>query len=317
MVHLLYSETWRYKFLDLSSKAVVITGGGRGIGRGLARHLISLGASVVINDAGVELNGAPGDPELASRVAAELRGIDGKVVASNDSIADPTTGDKLVELSLREFGRLDAWVNAAAIMSARMLFNMSDEEWSRVIEVNLSGTFRSMRAALRHMRQQKSGRLINLISTTGLVGNFGEANYAASKAGIVALTRVAALEMAKYGVAVNCVAPFAFTRMTESVKGATPEQQAYLDRARLATVDHILPFLTYLISDDSNDISGQIFGVRGTEIFLFSQPEPIRIIGKPGGWTTEEIKRAVDSSFRSGFAPLRTDLDMFQHTPLT
>jgi hypothetical protein len=122
--------------------------------------------------------------------------------------------------------------------------------------------------------------------------------------------------MARYGVSVNCVAPFAYTRMTESIKGATPEQQVYLERARRATVEQIQPLLELLISDDAKDISGQVFGVRGHEVLLFSQPRPIRTVGQSGGWTRESLKRAIDASLRSGFATLQTDLELFQHEPL-
>jgi len=302
--------------VDWKSKSIVITGAGRGIGLGLARHLARLGAAVVIDDTGVELNGAPGDSELAERVAAEIRQAGGQAVACNQSIAEPATGEKLVQLAIKQFGRLDAWVNAAAITSDRMLFNMTDEAWQQVLANNLSGTFFGMRAALKHFKQAKAGRLLNVISTAGLIGNVGQANYAAAKAGMFALTRVAALEMARYGVTVNCVAPFARTRMTESIKPATPEQQKYLDGARRATVEHILPLLTYLISDDATEISGQVFGARGNEVFVFSQPRPVATIGQPSGWTHEALHETLNSRLRSHFAPLQTDLELFQHEPL-
>ena len=173
---------------DFSSKTIAITGGGRGIGLGLARELGSRGAAVVINDNGVELDGAPGDGNVAEAAAAAIREAGGRAVSSAESIADPGTGARLVETALTEFGGLDGWVNAATITRDRMLFNMSDEEWSEVRKVDLDGTFHGMRAALRHMKQQKAGRLLNLISTSGLIGNFGQANYAASKAGAFALT---------------------------------------------------------------------------------------------------------------------------------
>ena len=303
--------------MDMTSKVVVITGGGRGIGYGLAEHLAALGAAVVINDNGVDLHGAPAEPDLAERAAERIQSTGARAVGCADSIAEPATAASLVELALTTFGSLDVWINSAVITRDRMLFKMSDEEWSTVLNNNLFGTFFAMRAASAHMKEHKSGRLINLISTAGLIGNFGQSNYAAAKAGMFALTRVAALEMQRYGVCVNCVAPFAHTRMTDSIPGTTPEQQAYLARARKATVQHILPFLTYLAGDLSAGVSGQVFGVRGGEIFLFSQPRQISTISQRGGWTPKEIQEAVDGSLRPNFVSLQSDLELFDTEPIT
>jgi NAD(P)-dependent dehydrogenase (short-subunit alcohol dehydrogenase family) len=303
--------------MNAIDRVAVITGGGRGIGLGLARFLADVGVAVVISDAGVALDGGPDDPDLAERVASDIAKEGGRAVWSAESVADPATGDQLVALALHVYGRLDAWVNAAAVTSDRMLFNMTDEAWSKVIATNLSGSFYCMRAALRHFKQARAGRLVNLISTAGLIGNVGQANYAASKAGMAALTRVAALEMVRYGVAVNCVAPFACTRMTESITGTTPEQLAYLERARRATVEQIVPFLaSLLLSDAAATISGQVFGVRGNEVFLFSQPRPVCTIGQPGGWTPEALDRAMSTAWKPWLVPLQTDLEVFQYEPL-
>ena len=301
--------------LNFKSRTVVITGGGRGIGLGLAHDLAARGASLVINDNGVELNGDPGDSTVAESATRAIREAGGQAVANADSIAQPETAAKLVDLAVSEFGRVDAWANAQTITRDRMLFNMSDEEWAEVVSVDLGGTFYAMRAALRHMKQQKSGRLLNLISTSGLIGNFGQANYAASKAGAFGLTRVGALEMQRYGVSVNCVAPFAHTRMTESIKGVTPEQLSYLEKARRAKVSHITPFLAYLLSERAEGISGQVFGARGCEVFLFSQPRLVQTQERPGGWNDDSIHEALDQ-LRPGFVPLETDLELFQSDPV-
>jgi NAD(P)-dependent dehydrogenase (short-subunit alcohol dehydrogenase family) len=302
--------------LSFQAKTVVITGGGRGIGLGLARYFSKAGAAVVVNDSGAEPNGKPGDPELAQSVAADLRAEGAAAAASGASIALPETAEALVSTALREFGRLDVWVNAAAITRDRTISKMTDEEWSATIATNLTGTFYAMRSALRHMQQQRAGRVINLVSTAGLIGNFGQANYAASKAGVFALTRVAAIEMARHGVLVNAVVPFAYTRMTDSVKGVTPEQQAYLDRARRAKVEHLLPFFAYLASDFSDGVSGQLFGVRGYEVFLFSQARPVRVVGRAGGWDVESLAAAVNATLRPAFCSLQTDLELFASDPL-
>ncbi len=304
--------------MELEGKVALVTGAGQGIGAAIARFLAAEGARVVVNDAEVGLSGAP-DPAsegLAERVAQEINRVGGQAVASTASVGSFEAGQELVGLALEKFGQLDLLINNAAITRDRMLFNMSEEEWQAVLTTNLTGPFALMRAALPHMRERKSGRIVSLVSTAGLIGNVGQANYAASKGGLVALTRVCALDMARYGVTANCVAPFAHTRMTDSIKGVTPAQVAYLEGARQAKAEHVAPLVGFLCSAAGQSISGQVLGVRGKEIFVFSQPRPLRSVANAGGWTIASLSRAFESSWlKKELVPLETDLEIFDSAP--
>jgi NAD(P)-dependent dehydrogenase (short-subunit alcohol dehydrogenase family) len=249
-------------------------------------------------------------------VADEITRRGGRSVACADSAGTFEAAERIVALARQEFGAVDILVNNAGITRDRMIFNMTESEWDAVLKVHLVGTFACLRAVLPSMRERRYGRVVNMISTAGLIGNVGQANYAAAKGGIVSLTRVCALDMAKYNVTANCVAPFAYTRLTESIKGANPAQVEYLTKAKMSIPEHVAPLVTYLASDLAHGVTGQIFGVRGKEIFLFSQPRPVHSVGDLEGWTPEKIARAMDSGFRSKLTPLETDLEVFKFPPL-
>lgn len=300
----------------LDGRVAVVTGAGRGIGRAIALHLAEHGASVVVNDSGVNLDGTADSPDIAASVAEEINRRGGRAVASSDSVGTFEAAERIIGLARKEFGAVDILVNNAGITRDRMIFNMTEVEWEAVLGVHLKGTFACMRAALPLMRERRWGHVVNMISTAGLIGNVGQANYAAAKGGIVSLTRVCALDMAKYGVTANCVAPFAYTRMTESIKGVTPAQVEYLSEAKKSVPEHVAPLVTYLASDLARDVTGQIFGVRGKEIFLYSQPRPIHALGDLEGWTPEKISRALNSWLRTKLTPLETDLEVFKLPPL-
>jgi NAD(P)-dependent dehydrogenase (short-subunit alcohol dehydrogenase family) len=298
---------------DAGPRVFVITGAARGIGLGLARHFAGLGHAVVMNDAGVTLDGRPEDEDLVHREAAALRAAGGRVHSSSDSVARPETAAALAELAVREFGGLDVWINGASILRGRMLFQVPDEDWREAIDVALHGTFFGTRAALRHMRERRAGRVINLISAAGVVGNLGVAGYGAAKAGITGLSRVAALEVKRQGVAVNAVIPFARTRMTDIIPGGTPEVDAYLAGARAARVEHLMPFFEFLALEAGPEITGQIFAARGHEVMLMDQPRPVVRIGPgvSGGWTQGELRARFDERVRPALVPLETEFTVF------
>src|ERR671925_1970665 len=253
----------------LDGKVAVVTGGGTGMGRGVSLGLAAAGASVVVNDYGVSVDGRDPSSEPANQVVSEIRGRGGKAVASPESIATMTGGRAGVELALKEFGDIGILVCCAGILRERMIFNMTEEEWDAVIAVHLKGHFTVMRPASAHMREKKAGCMITFTSTAGLEGSPGQPNYAAAKEGIVGLTRSVALAMAKYGVGCNRLPPTADTRMTQRLPG---------ERRALATAtppEAIAPVVAYLASDRAVHITGQVVGVRGDEVTVYSHPAPL------------------------------------------
>jgi NAD(P)-dependent dehydrogenase (short-subunit alcohol dehydrogenase family) len=299
----------------LKDKVAVVTGAGGGIGRGIALLLAKEGAKVVVNDIGVSATGEGHDTTPADKVVGEIVAAGGAAVSNHDSVASLAGGEKIIGTALEKFGRIDVVVNNAGILRDRMLFNMSEDDWDAVIAVHLKGTFACTRAAAPHMRQQKSGRVINITSTSGLIGNYGQANYAAAKMGIVGLTKVTALDLARYGVTANCIAPFAWTRMIGSIPTETEAQKARVEKIKKMDPAMIAPLVTFLASDAAQEISGQIFAVRGKEIVLFSQPRPIRQIVDMEGWTAEKVAAVVPQAFKNSFYKLDVTTDVFPYDP--
>ncbi|HVA80625.1 MAG TPA: SDR family NAD(P)-dependent oxidoreductase [Candidatus Binataceae bacterium] len=302
--------------ISLKDKVAVVTGAGRGIGRGIAELLARHGAKVVVNDLGTSEGGEGADESVAAQVAGAIKKAGGEAVANQDSVASVEGGEKIIATALNHFGRLDILVNNAGILRDRMIFKMTEQEWDAVINTHLKGTFACTRAATVHMREQKSGRIINMTSTSGLVGNVGQTNYAAAKMGIVGLTRGTALDMARYNVTANCIAPAAWTRLIGTIPGAEDPNNERLKRIKQMSPDLIAPLVVFLASEQAQGVSGQIFGVRGKEIMVFSQPRPVRSISDVEGWTPEKIAAMFAGSLGAALTKLETTGQAFAYEPV-
>lgn len=268
------------------------------------------GARVVVNDIGASLDGKGLDEGPAARVVAEIREAGGEAVASLDSVAAPEGAQRIVKRALDTFGRLDGIVNNAGILRDAFFHKMTEDDWDKVLKVPLYGSFNISRAAATLFKDQQAGSLVHMTSTSGLIGNKAQANYSAAKLGIVGLSKSIALDMERFGVRSNCIAPFAWSRMISSIKVDTPEQQARVARLQM-TPAKVAPLAVYLLSDQAASVSGQIFSVRNNEIFLFSQPRPVRSVQRDEGWTPEQIAAHAMPALAARFHPLEVSADVF------
>lgn len=300
----------------LSGKVLAVTGGGRGIGREIALLAAREGASVVVNDFGGNQSGEGVDLGPAEEVAAEIRAAGGQAMANGADISQPGEAETIIADAIRGFGRIDAVVNNAGILRDRIFHKMSHEEWRAVIDVHLHGYFNVSKAAAQHFREQGSGAYVHFTSTSGLIGNFGQANYAAAKMGIVGLSNSIALDMQRSGVTSNCIAPFAWSRMTAGIPTETEEDRLRVERFKTMSADKIAPLVIFLASDQAKDISGQVFCVRKNEIFLFSPPRPIRSMHRAEGWTPDSIATDLAPAFRASMHELKTSAQIFPWYPI-
>jgi NAD(P)-dependent dehydrogenase (short-subunit alcohol dehydrogenase family) len=287
----------------LESKVAVVTGSGRGIGREIALAMSAQGASVVINDYGVSLQGEAMTDSPAATVVDEIVAKGGKAVADAHSVAEEAGAAAIIEAAINAFGRIDIVVNNAGFLRDAMFHKLEASDFDAVLNVHLRGAYYVSRAAAGHFRAKNSGCYLHMTSGAALIGNIGQANYMAAKMGIVGLSRSIAQDMERYNVRSNCISPFARTRMLEG--GNLTEEQRKARDARSASwrTEAVATLAVTLASDLSKDISGQIFGARGGEVFVYSQPRPIRSVHKDGGWTAEGLGRVLPK-FASVFAPL-------------
>jgi NAD(P)-dependent dehydrogenase (short-subunit alcohol dehydrogenase family) len=300
----------------LQDKVVIVTGAGRGIGRDFALDLARHGARVVVNDIGTSVSGHGQDGGPAQSVVDEITAMGGQAVANSDSVAEWASAQRIVASAMDGFGRIDAVVNNAGILRDRFFFNMDPEEWRAVIDVHLHGAFYVSRAAAGAFRAQQSGSYVHIVSTSGLIGNLGQANYSAAKMGIVALSKSIAMDMARFNVRSNCISPFAWSRMIGAIPTETDEQKERVARLQRMETAKIAPLATYLASDAAAGVSGQIFAVRANEIFLMSQIRPMRSMHDGEGWTAETIAQRAIPAMKPNFYPLDRSQDVFCWDPV-
>lgn len=300
----------------LKGKTALVTGAGRGVGRCIALELAAHGANVVVNDVGASLSGDGGDASPAQTVVGEIEKAGGHAVADGHSVSDWAGAQAMIQQAIDSFGRIDIVVNNAGILRDAIFHRMTPEEFDSVIDVNLKGAFYVSRAAAPHFKQQNSGRFVHLTSSSGLVGNFGQVNYCASKLGVVAMSKAIAMDMQRFGVTSNAVAPWAWTRMIDSIPSETEEEKKRVEGLKKLLPEKIAPFIAALGSDAAAHVTGQIFGVRNNEIYLFSQPRPIRTAHTADGWTPETVIERVFPMFKNDFYPLDRSGDVFTWEPV-
>lgn len=300
----------------LDGKVALVTGAGRGIGRDIALAMAAHGAKVVVNDLGTALDGSGTDTGPAAEVVREIGAAGGEAIANTDSVSDWDSAQNMVDTAISHFGHLDVVVNNAGIVRDRIFHKMSVEEWKAVVDVHLNGSFYVSRAAAPHFKARNGGRYVFMTSASALVGNFGQANYAAAKLGAVALAKSVALDMARYGVTANAVCPFAWSRLIGSIPADTPQEQARVEKIKTMETAKIAPMIVYLGSDAACDVTGQIFAVRANELFLVSQNRPLRSVQRSEGWTPEAIAEHAIPAMRSGFYALDRSADVFSWDPI-
>ncbi len=300
----------------LAGKVALVTGAGRGVGRDIALQMAGQGARVLINDLGGSETGEGASDSPAMAVVREVEAMGGTAAANADSVAGFAAAQGMVDQAYEELGGLDIVVNNAGILRDAIFHKMTEDDWDIVIAVHLKGSFNISRAAATVFRGQESGAMIHMTSTSGLVGNFGQANYAAAKLGIVGLSKSVALDMRRFNVRSNCVSPFAWSRLIGTIPTDTPEQQARVEKIKQMTPAKIAPVAVALASDRAKDITGQVIAVRNNEIFLMSQSRPVRSVQRSEGWTAEAVLDHAFPAMQAHFYPLERSADVFSWDPV-
>jgi len=277
----------------LEGKVALVTGAGQGVGSEVALLMAKHGASVVVNDLGASLDGSTSGGTPAEEVAGLITKAGGQAIANRDSVSDWDGAHRMVADAVKAYGRLDIVVNNAGILRDTMFHRMTREQWDAVVNVHLNGTFYVSRAAADQFRKNESGCYIHMTSTSGLFGNIGQSNYAAAKLGIAGFSKTVALEMQRFNVRSNCIAPFAATRMTQSVPVPAEQREARQKMLAAMPPESVAILAVWLASEAAKNVNGQIFGARGGEVFMFSQTRLVRTLHRAGGWTPEQLAQVM------------------------
>lgn len=301
----------------LEGKVVIVTGGGRGVGRGIALDAARAGAAVVVNDLGASPAGDVLDETPASEVVREITQAGGRAVENTDTVADYASALRIVQCAMDNFGRVDGVVNNAGILRDAIFHKMDPGDFDLVIDVNLKGPFYVARAAAPQMKAQGSGAFVHMTSSSALIGNMGQSNYIAAKMGVLGLSNAISLDMERFGVVSNCIAPFAWTRMVSTIPTDTPEQQKRVEGLKKMVPERIAPLAVALMSDEARArINGQVFGVRNNEIYFFSKTRPVQIMHTAEGWTPETVLDRAIPAFEPAFLPPTRSGQVFSWDPV-
>ncbi|MDA9148649.1 SDR family oxidoreductase [Alphaproteobacteria bacterium] len=302
--------------LGLKGKVAVVTGAGGGIGREIALALAAEGVSIVVNDIGVSLTGEGGSESPAQETSGLITQKGGKAVISNESVSSWDGAQLIIKKALDTFGKIDIVVNNAGILRDTIFHKMDPSDWENVINVHLNGSFYVSRAAAPFFREQISGSFVHMTSTSGLIGNFGQANYSAAKLGIAGLSKSIALDMSRYNVRSNCIAPFAWSRMTNSIPSNTDTEKERVERLKKMTPDKNAPLAVFLASEAAKEVTGQIFSARLNELFIYNQNRPVKSIHSENGWTPEGIAERAFPAFKNSMTPNERSGDVFSWDPI-
>ena len=302
--------------LGLKGKVALVTGAGGGIGREIALALAAEGVSIVVNDIGVSLTGEGGSESPAQETSGLITQKGGKAVISNESVSSWNGAQLIIKKALDTFGKIDIVVNNAGILRDTIFHKMDPSDWENVINVHLNGSFYVSRAAAPFFREQNSGSFVHMTSTSGLIGNFGQANYSAAKLGIAGLSKSIALDMSRYNVRSNCIAPFAWSRMTNSIPSNTDTEKERVERLKKMTPDKNAPLAVFLASEAAKEVTGQIFSARLNELFIYNQNRPVKSIHSENGWSPEDIAERAFPAFKNSMTPNERSGDVFSWDPI-